>query len=519
MGLVADRHDDTVGDLGRGRRLITTRRQNKYDAATTQHFSARGVHCLDMRSDHLRLGAEEAVEALRSGRLRAEDYLRTLLDVASQRSHLNSLIALNPRALDAARHIDALVARKAALPPLAGLPIVIKDSIDFAGMATTGGTPALRNLQPKTTAPALQRLLDAGVIVLGKANMHELALGVTNTNLTPFAGVARNPLDPTRVPGGSSGGTAVAIAAGIVPAGLGTDTGGSVRIPASFCGLAGLRPSVGNGGADRRYPGSGVLPISHTRDTIGPMARNLHDVALLDAILGAVPAAEPLTLEGVRLGLPVDFWAELDSGVAAVMHHALDALRAAGVVLVEVDMEDLGSLAHQAGFAIALHEIGVDIPAYLAAHGREDISLAGTAAQVASPDVRRTMSAVLRKDLAPQYELAMTRQRPRMQAIYARCFDAQRLDALVFPTIAVPPPLIDTVNGSPLVAVNDGPKQDFFALGIRNTDPGSTAGMPGITIPAGRSASGLPVGMALDGPIGSDARLLGLGMGIESVLG
>jgi mandelamide amidase len=217
--------------------------------------------------------------------------------------------------------------------------------------------------------------------------------------------------------------------------------------------------------------------------------------------------------------MPADFWADLDSDVATVMHRALDALRVAGVVLVAVDLEDLTSLTHQAGFAIALHEIGVDIPAYLATHGDTGITLAGIAAQVASPDVRCTMDAVLRKDLAPQYELAMTSQRPRMQAIYARCFAEQRLDALVFPTVAVPPPLIDTVNGSPLIAVNDGPKMDFFALGIRNTDPGSTAGLPGITVPAGCTANGLPVGIALDGPIGSDARLLGLGVGIESVLG
>ena len=162
----------------------------------------------------------------------------------------------------------------------------------------------------------LQQLVDAGAIVLGKTNLHELAFGITSTNLSSFAGPVKNPYDRTRIPGGSSGGTAVAIAARIVPAGLGTDTGGSTRIPAALCGIAGLRPSVGNGGAQRRYDGAGVVPISHTRDTIGPMGRSVADVALLDAaITGGAPAAARCRCAGLRIGVPASFWSGLEAQV------------------------------------------------------------------------------------------------------------------------------------------------------------------------------------------------------------
>src|SRR4051794_19436183 len=229
-------------------------------------------------SEQLALTASQAVEAIRTGRLSAEAYMMTLISRAEQLSDLNSLITLNKiGAMAAARKVDSLRARGATLPPLAGLPIVVKDNINTSDLPTTGGTPALRDVQPTANAPTLQRLLDAGAIVLGKANMHELAFGTTSTNFASFAGAVHNPYDRSRVPGGSSGGTAVAIAARIAPAGLGTDTGGSGRIPAALCGIAGLRPTLGNGGAQRRYDGSGVLPISHTRDTIGTMARTVTD--------------------------------------------------------------------------------------------------------------------------------------------------------------------------------------------------------------------------------------------------
>lgn len=446
-----------------------------------------------------RVGTTEAVQAR--------------LARARRLAGLNSMICLDEAgALAAARRIDALRTEGAQAGPLAGLCLVVKDNIDVAGLPTTGATPALRGLRPQATAPALQRLIDAGAIVLGKANMHELAFGVTNTNAAPFAGAVGNPWDPARVPGGSSGGTAAAIAAGIANAGLGTDTGGSVRIPASFCGLSGLRPSVGDGAGQRRYDPRGALPISRTRDTIGPMARTMAEVALLDGVLAGGDAAVPVPLQGVRLGVAPWFFADMEPAVAAVIEQALAKLSAAGAVLVDVKMADFAPLVAEAAFVIALHEAAEGIPAYIAAtdpHG--GLSLADVAAAVASADVRRVVEAVLAGGLSARYRVAMAEQRPRLQGIYARCFLDHGLDALVFPTVPVLPPRIADVSGDAAAG--------FFPIGIRNTDPGSTAGLPGITLPAGVAGNGLPVGLALDGPVGSDRHLLGMGMAMQDVLG
>ena len=210
--------------------------------------------------------------------------MTTLIARAEALKDLNAFITLNKTgALTAARAIDTMRKAGTTLPALAGLPIVVKDNINTRDLPTTGGTPALRNVQPTANAPSLQKLIDAGAIVLGKTNMHELAFGITSTNLASFAGPVKNPYDLTRITGGSSGGTAAAIAARIVPSGLGTDTGASTRLPAALCGIVGLRPSVGNGGAQRRYTDTNaVVPISHTRDTVGPMGRTVAEVALLD---------------------------------------------------------------------------------------------------------------------------------------------------------------------------------------------------------------------------------------------
>ncbi|WP_042288375.1 amidase family protein, partial [Paraburkholderia mimosarum] len=178
----------------------------------------------------LELSATQAVEAIRAEQLKAVDYVATLLARAQALSNLNALTVLDVEgALAAAQRIDALNANERARLPLAGLPVVVKDNINTRSLQTSAATPALEGFLPARHAPSVQRLVDAGAILLGKANMHELAFGITSTNLAPHAGPVRNPWDPERIPGGSSGGTAAAIAARIVPAGLGTDTGGSTR--------------------------------------------------------------------------------------------------------------------------------------------------------------------------------------------------------------------------------------------------------------------------------------------------
>ncbi len=263
----------------------------------------------------LALTATQVVANIKNGTLKAETYMTAMIARAKAASGLNAMIFLNEaEALKAAKAVDADKAAGKTLGALAGLPIVVKDNINTKDMKTTGGTSALRHHQPKTNAPSLQKLVDAGAIVLGKSNLHEWAFGITSTNFTlgtdqsgTAARPCKNPYDNTRIPGGSSGGTAVAVAARFAPAGLGTDTGGSTRVPASFCGIAGFRPSVGDGaGQGRRYPDTAndALPISTTRDTVGPMGRTVADLALLDAVItgGAVPTAK--ALKGLKIGLP-----------------------------------------------------------------------------------------------------------------------------------------------------------------------------------------------------------------------
>lgn len=471
-------------------------------------------------AEQLAMSSSQAVAAIRSGRLSAEAYVSTLLARAEQLKDLNAFIVLDRvGAVAAARKIDALRGSGAPLPALAGLPIVVKDNINTRDLPTTAGTAALRNVRPSANAPTLQKLIDAGAIVLGKTNLHELAFGITSTNLTSFAGAAKNPYDTQRSPGGSSGGTAAAIAARIAPSGLGTDTGGSTRVPAALCGIVGLRPSVGGGDAERRYDGAGVVPISHTRDTVGPMGRSVADVALLDSVITGTPLATALPLRGLRIGVPASFWAGLDAPVATVMAAARGKLQAAGVVFVDVDIPTLAEVNAKVSFQLALHEPIADIPAYLAATGVTGISLADVAAGVASPDVKGAFGAILADAFGKDYDAALRTHRPRLRNLYDGYFRSAALDAMMFPTTIAAAPLIDLANGSGKVSINGGAPVDTFATYIRNTDPGSNAGIPGLALPAGLTNSGLPVGLELDGPLGSDARLLGIGLAIEAVLG
>lgn len=466
------------------------------------------------------LGAGQAVAAIRNGELKAEDYVGVLLRRAEALKALNACVSVNAdEALQAARAVDQARASGQPLPPLAGLPLLVKDNINYAGHLTTAGTWALREFRPTDTAPTLQILLAKGAIVLAKTNMHELALGTTSSNAG--FGFVKNPYDESRVSGGSSGGSAAALAARIGPASLGSDTGGSLRIPSSFCGSAALRPSVGNGGAERRYPAGGVAPISYTRDTVGPMARTITDVALLDAaIVGSAPAA-PAALRGVILALPRKyFWENLDDEVARVCTAAVERLRDVGVRFIEADLDGVPEANALAAFPIALYEIGEDFPRYLATSGSK-LSWADVQRQVKSPDVQGALAAA-QGVTREVYDRAMQIYRPRLQQFYAEYFRRLGVDGAIFPTVPVLAPLIDP-SFSGAIAINGRPQPGGataeFAVTIRNVDADSVAGIPGIAFPAGITRSGLPVGLELDGPLGSDRRLLSVGLAIEAVLG
>ncbi|WP_431310375.1 amidase family protein [Limnohabitans lacus] len=504
----------------------------------------------------LALTATQVVANIKNGTLKAETYMSTMIARAKAASGLNAMIFLNETAaLAAAKKVDADRAAGKTLGALAGLPIVVKDNINTKDMKTTGGTPSLRNHQPKKNAPSLQKLIDAGAIVLGKSNLHEWAFGITNTNFflstdqsDAAARPCKNPYDNTRIPGGSSGGTAVAIAARFAPAGLGTDTGGSTRIPAAFCGIAGFRPSVGDGAnKGRRYLDTvtDALPISTTRDTVGPMARTVADLALLDAVItgGEVPPAK--SLKGLKVGIPAAFWTDLDDSVRTVAEAAKKKLADAGVVFVDKDLEGIIALNDAISFPIALHEPIDAIPKYFASPDNAPArTVKEIREQIVSPDVAGAFSFFNDDDLriidgkptapfnkanfATAYAgiMASDGGRVQLQKLYKDYFAAQGVECVLFPTTLLAAPKIDAAAGSSsgklpytVGGVAKQTARDTFGTCIFNTDPCTNAGLPSLSIPAGLTAAGLPVGMEIDGPLGSDTNLLAIGMAMEAVWG
>jgi len=459
------------------------------------------------------LSAVEAAARIRAGTLKSEDLVRALIDVIERKRDLNAFITFDrDRALASARKADALAARKSFAGVLHGVPIVVKDNIHVAGVPNSAGTPALKAFVPTRNAPVAEKLIRAGAIVLGKTNMHELAFGITSNNAA--FGPARNAYDPSRIAGGSSGGTGNAIAARMAAAGLGSDTGGSVRIPAALNGISGLRPSLG------RYSQDGITPIAHTRDTAGPMAREVADLVLLDTIItGARDKVAPASLRGLRVGVPrAVFWKNLDPETERLATAALDRLRGAGAEVVEVDMPGLAELNGKVSFPVALYEANVDLTRYLKRY-RIPLDIKGLAERIASPDVKGLFASAIvpgAKDAIPEkvYRDALA-TRPALQRLYAETFKAHGIAALVFPTTPLP---AAPVGDDQTTKLNGADVPTFFTF-IQNTDPGSNAGIPGLTVPIGRTAAGLPVGLELDGPAGSDRRLLGIGLALEALFG
>ncbi len=459
------------------------------------------------------LSAAEAAARIRAGTLKSEDLVRALIDVIERKRDLNAFITFDrDRALASARKADALAARKSFAGALHGVPIVVKDNIHVAGVPSSAGTPALKAFVPTRNAPVAEKLIRAGAIVLGKTNMHELAFGITSNNAA--FGPARNAYDPSRIAGGSSGGTGNAIAARMAAAGLGSDTGGSVRIPAALNGISGLRPSLG------RYSQEGITPIAHTRDTAGPMAREVADLVLLDTIItGARDKVAPASLRGLRVGMPrAVFWKNLDPETERLATAALDRLRGAGAEVVEVDMPGLAELNGKVSFPVALYEANVDLTRYLKRY-RIPLDIKGLAERIASPDVKGLFASAIvpgAKDAIPEkvYRDALA-TRPALQRLYAETFKTHGIAALVFPTTPLP---AAPVGDDQTTKLNGADVPTFFTF-IQNTDPGSNAGIPGLTVPIGRTAAGLPVGLELDGPAGSDRRLLGIGLALEALFG
>ena len=424
---------------------------------------------------------------------------------------LNALLALNPLARDRAEQMDRERATRGPRGPLHGIPVILKDNFDTADMPTTAGSVALAGYIPPDDAFQVRKLREAGAIILAKANLYEFALNWTT--VSSLGGLTRNPYDPGRTPGGSSGGTAASVAASFAAVGWGTDTCGSIRIPASHTGLFGLRPTKGLSSVD------GIVPLAHTHDVGGPMARTATDLAIaLDATVGADPA-DPATgvlvgreppgfvasldaraLEGARLGVLANYFGagDLDPDVARLLHEALENLRALGAELVEVEIPDLQQRLR--GYSLERHEFKWDLMDYLAGNPGSPVT---SLAQVldrrlihedAVAQARRYEETPSRMTEAYRQALAIG---PPLLSSTEGLLDDRSLDALVYPAVQRRPALL-----------GESQRGSTCALSV-------VTGLPALVIPTGLTDTGLPVGLELLGRRFDDARLVSLGFAFE----
>ena len=459
------------------------------------------------------LTAVEAIDGIHRGEIRAEHFAEALLARCSAGRALNAFISFEPqRVLESARACDLKRTAGATLGPLFGLPIPVKDSVNTAEYPTTAGTPALRHFRPKQDAPVVEALRAAGAIVLGKTNLHELSYGWTSNNLA--FGAVHNPYDVTRIPGGSSGGTAAAVAYRMAPLGVAEDTEGSIRVPAAFCGIAGFRPTTG------RYSTRGCVPISPLFDQVGPHARSVADLALFDSVVaGDWGALARTSLKGARIGIVRDFWfGDLDPEVERLTTLAIDRLRDAGVEFIESKLPGLAELIALTTAQVQNHDVRVELPRFLKEYG------AGVSFDDVVKRASRDIQETFRSDVLPggtgfvseaEYAAARDTHLPALRRLYADYFSSHGVTAIFFPATLVPPPLIG--DDGPIIV--DTRPLTFETAVARNIGPGSTAGLPGLVLPIGLTAAGLPVAMELDGPTGSDRQLLALGAAVEAVFG
>ncbi|MEU6645385.1 amidase family protein [Saccharomonospora sp. NPDC046836] len=444
-------------------------------------------------------------------------------DAYGDQPGVNAVITVNRHARAEAARLDAERRSGRTRGPLHGIPIVVKDNFDTVGMPTTSGSVALRDLYPRDDATQIRKLRDAGAIILAKTNLHEFAMNITT--ISSLGGQTRNPYDQQRIPGGSSGGTGAAVAASFAPAGMGSDTCGSIRIPAAHNNLVGLRPTLGLSSRD------GVAPLASTQDTAGPLAGSVRDVALiLDATVGYDPK-DPVTaaakgniprsyltgmtnnsLQGKKVGVFTDYFGTTDAAqdTNELVRAAIDDMAALGAESVELGPQPEIMAAAAAANRVR-DEFERDLNAYLdAARGKprdlarleppyREITLAdiATSGQV-TPSVLTTLRNWVDSPTLPNPSYTeKLRQRDILQAKLTELMAEHDLDALVYPTISEPPAVIGTT-------------QSYL-----NCRLAGYSGFPALSVPAGFTADGLPVGVELLGEPFAEPALLSMGYAYE----
>lgn len=417
------------------------------------------------------------------------------------------LTVTREQALVEARAAERRLVLRRARGPLDGIPLCVKDNIWTRGVRTTAGSKVLEKFVPEFDATVVSRLRRAGAVLLGKTNLHEFAYGVTTDN--PHYGATRNPWDRDRIPGGSSGGTAAAIAAGLCSGGIGTDTGGSIRIPSALCGIVGLKPTYG------RVSSRGTVPLAPSLDHVGPMARTVGDAALLFATIAGRDPQDRVTLDQprfkpfaslrecasrlrprftkkrpLRLGRPREYFFEnIAPEVMSAVDAAVRSFEKAGAVVDEISMPgvkdgDGPSTSIALAEAAFVHERAGWFPAHSAEYGE---------------DVRKRLE--MGRDIRAADYLAALEIRTRVRAD----FDAvlRRFDAILAPTVPIAAPRI----GERATTIN-GKEEAVRGALIRLNRPANLTGLPAISVPCGWTREGLPIGLQLIGRAWGEEELL-----------
>jgi aspartyl-tRNA(Asn)/glutamyl-tRNA(Gln) amidotransferase subunit A len=445
----------------------------------------------------------EAAEALRARQFSSVELTTAALArIARLNATLRTFITVTAEAaLKQAARADAELAGGRDRGPLHGIPVAVKDLFFTRGVRTTAGSLLYRDFVPGHDAAVVERLERAGAVMMGKTNMHELAYGITSAN--PHFGAVRNPWNVEHSPGGSSGGSGAAVAAGMVYAAMGSDTGGSIRIPASFCGTVGLKPTYG------RVSRYGAFPLAWSLDHMGPLARSVRDAAVVfDAIAGhdrrdAASSRHPVvdtvpevgcSIRGVRIGFPENFFFErLDADVESSVRGAFARAESLGAVAVPVRLPDMEAVA-AVGRVILLCEASALLEPHLHKRGQFGADV------LALLDQGRLLAAT-------DYIQAQ-RLRKKMQREFAAVW--REVDCLIAPATPTPAPRV----GDHKVRLG-GREEDIRILTTRLLRGFNLLGLPSLGMPCGLSAAGLPVGLQIVGPAMEEALILRVGAAME----
>lgn len=445
------------------------------------------------------LGLREVSAQMRRGSLSPVALVEVYLErIERLEGRINAYITITAEeALDQAQQYARELDMNQWRGPLHGVPIAIKDNIDTAGIPTTAANTLFRDRIPQTDAPVYRRLKDAGAILLGKLNMHEFAYGGTSS--ITFEGPVRNPWDTDHIPGGSSGGSAAAVAAGLCCAALGTDTLASVRLPAAYCGISGLKPSHGLSSI------RGILPVSESLDHVGPMARSVEDCAILLGEMAGHDPRDPVSIQapsvdylaamqrtttGMRIGIPRSpYYDDLHPDVATAMEDALEVLGLLAGEMRDVTLPDPGSFEPILAESYAWHEPYIASSSDRRHYDTSTLDRIVAAGQTPLEDY-----------INARHEMALARN------AIVNVF--REVDILVTPTAPTLPELIDNA----VIADASGAEPS-----VRNTAPFNLYGIPTISIPCGFSSEGLPIGLQISAAHLDEAAMFAMAHAFQQV--